>query len=294
MTEQLLSIKTDDGQTLAATWVDAQEPAVGMTVILAGELGYTQSHYAPFAAFLSQNGFDVLTFDYRSTGESSTELKQAAPRLVDCGRLDLAAMIEHARQARPKNQVVMIGHGVGGVLVGLATNNHRLAALLCVAASTGYTSKWPLWLRPLYWLMLKLVPFRSSITERGVARALGPAKIPASILRDWALWCAHPDAPVDTFGVPQHKHFVAWKKPIRCYSFSDDGLATHRAVRTLAARYVNAPQELINCTPENLGVSRLGHDGFFNEPAARSLWEASVEWLHRFVPPDPEAGFIQL
>lgn len=294
MAEECLEVRTDDGQSLAATWKIAQEPAVGLTVILAGELGYTQEHYAPFASFLSEKGIDVLTFDYRSTGESSSELKQASPHLIDYGRLDLSAMIEQARQHKPRQPIVMIGHGVGGVLAGLATNNHRLCALLCIAASAGYTSRWPLWLRPLYWLMLKLVPFRSKLTERGVARALGPAELPSSILRDWALWCSHPDAPLDTFGVPQHRHFQAWKQPIRCYSFSDDGMATHRAVRTLAARYVNAPQELIKCTPESLGVDKLGHDGFFNEPASRKLWEETSDWMQKFVPPDPEADYIQI
>ncbi len=290
-----VEVSTDDGQTLAAIWHDAQEPTVGLTVIIAGELGYNQTHYAPYAMHLCEMGMDVLTFDYRSTGESTAELKNAAPRLIDCGRLDLAAMIEWARQTKPSNPVVMVGHGVGGVLAGLATNNHRLSALLSVAASTGYLRKWPMWLRPLSWIVLRLiVPFKSRFRERGILREFGPEELPASILRDWAEWCTHPNAPVDTFGVPQHRYFEAWKKPIRCYSFTDDGLAPARAVHTLAARYVNAPQELITCTPESLGIESIGHDGFFHGDIAGRLWDESAEWLLKFVTKSEQTNILEL
>lgn len=295
MSQTRIDVSTDDGQTLAATWHDAQEPTAGLTVIVAGELGYTQRHYAPYATHLTEMGIDVLTFDYRSTGESSAELKHAAPRLVDCGRLDLSAMIETARQRQPANTMVMVGHGVGGVLAGLAANNLRLAALICVAASTGYLRKWPMWLRPLSWLILNLlVPFKSRFRDRGILRELGPEELPGSILRDWAQWCTHSNAPIDTFGVPQHRYFVAWKKPIRCYSFSDDGLATPKAVHTLAARYVNAPQELITCTPESLGLESIGHDGFFHRETAGRLWDESAEWLLKFVPKPAQTNDFEL
>ena len=287
MSEQTLEIKTDDGQTIVATAYDAQEPSVEMTVVIAGELGYTQSHYAPFARFLAEQGLHVLTFDYRLMGASTAALKQAAPRLIDLGRLDLASVIEQVRHNKQDHKIGLVGHGVGGVLAGLATNNHQAAALLCVAVSTGYIRRWPMWLRPLSWVLYKyVIPFQAQLRERAALKELGPEKIPSSVLRDWADWCRHPNAPVNTFGVPQHRHFEAWRKPIRCYSFSDDGLATPKAVHTLAARYVNAPLELVTCTPESLGLESIGHDGFFSQPAITQLWEESAKWLQRFVPAD--------
>lgn len=295
MSSKPLTVRSEDGYGLAATWHQAVEPVTGLTVILAGELGFLQTDYARYATYLSEQGIDVVTFDYRDMGQSGSDGPGKPPRLIDLGRRDLAAIIGQATKLRYGNRLLMVGHGVGGVLAGLAENNHHLQALLCVAASTGYIRKWPLWLRPFTWFLLRFyLPLKTRLSRGEMASELGPAVLPSSILRDWAQWCRHPQAPLDTFGVPQRRHFESWRGPIRHYCFSDDPISTPSAVRALGARFTGAPQELIVVDPQSHGLQGIGHAGFFAEDCAHHLWDDARQWMHRVAPGTERPEMIEV
>ena len=57
--------------------------------------GITKNFYHSFATWLSQQGYNVLSFDFRGIGESlHGALKQSTASITDWGTLDIPAAID--------------------------------------------------------------------------------------------------------------------------------------------------------------------------------------------------------
>lgn len=105
------SLNTHDGLSLQLRHWPCT-PAVGTVLIVHG-LGEHCGRYAAVAARLNAWGWHVVGYDHRGHGAS------AGPR----GRLqgdedlflDLAAVIDHVRAARP-GRLVLLGHSMGGLV----------------------------------------------------------------------------------------------------------------------------------------------------------------------------------
>lgn len=78
---------------------------------------------------------------------------------------------------------------------------------------------------------------------------------------DFAAWCRHPDYLVD--------------------DIEGDAAAPARAVDALHAFFENANVERRSVTPQSLGVSSVGHFGFFRERVGGRVWAELVEWLQK-------------
>jgi predicted alpha/beta hydrolase len=66
---------------------------------------------------------------------------------------------------------------------------------------------------------------------------------------------------------------------MRAMSMTDDPWATRTAVERLCAAYTSVKPELLAVTPGELGVSRIGHFGFFRPEHRDTLWRGAAEWL---------------
>ena len=64
----------------------------------------------------------------------------------------------------------------------------------------------------------------------------------------------------------------------RC-CISDDPWATRPAVELLCAGYSSTRPEIITVTPGDVGVSKIGHFGFFRPEHRDTLWRGAAEWL---------------
>lgn len=72
-----------DQQTLSAQYYEC-DAAKGV-VIIGSALGVSQHYYKRFACYLVEQGFHVLTFDYRFTGDSNACQEGAGLALQDWG-----------------------------------------------------------------------------------------------------------------------------------------------------------------------------------------------------------------
>lgn len=117
-----VAIETDDGLTLGAWLVSADDPR-GAVIVFNGNAG-NRSHRLPLGEALSHAGFTVLLMDYRGYGGnpgSATEEGLAE---------DAKAGLEYMKARLPSTPVIYFGESLGaGVAIGLATD-HSPAALI--------------------------------------------------------------------------------------------------------------------------------------------------------------------
>jgi len=284
-----ITIDTADGEPVTAYFREAQ--AARAFVIIAGATGVKQQFYWNFSDWLVEHGFSVLTFDFRGVGESlSGDLKNCRARLQDWGALDMTAVVAWATthiQAATHSQanglplpLHLIGHSVGGQLVGLMPNHGLLTSVIQVASSSGYFKGMPLDFRIKTLLLLRSLPLLTKI------RGFTPTKIvrygenlPAGVGLQWADWCLHPGYVENAFGKTIKEHFYdQFKAPILSISSTDDPIATTKNVDDLLRLFTVCSIKRLRLQPSDFGMRTIGHIDFFRKRCS-NLWSLTTDWL---------------
>ncbi len=275
-----LRLHARDGFRLAAT---LYEPDPGndrnAAVLINSATAVPRGYYDAYARYLAGEGFSVLTYDYRGIGGSRPKsLRGFRARMIQWCEEDQSGMIDWiGGHLRPRHLLV-VGHSVGGQMVGLASNNDRIDALMSVAAQNGYLGHWPAEKRLGIALRWYLIPLVSRVFGYVPGWMGTKEDLPGGVAREWAAWCRRP-------GFLFHGHeerrrgFQRFTKPILAYGFEDDPYAPRPAVESLLREYRNALVTHRHVHPREAGAPEIGHFGFFRERFRDTLWRESAEWL---------------
>lgn len=302
-------VVTTDGVDLIATVHEPSGPAVGTAVIFGGT-AIPARFYRAFAEYLASGGVRAVRFDYRGIGRSRPRrLRGFRASMTEWGTRDATAVWEFSRR-RFEGPVACVGHSFGAQLLGLSDQFQRTTAVVTVAGQMGYFGHWPAPAR--YRLaLLWHVAVPTLTTAFGYLpgwAGLG-VDLPAGAARQWAAWCSHP-----AYLLSEHPEaaqtFAALRRPTVLFSFTDDSYAPEPAVEHLRALLPRDGVQHHRIAPEQLGLGRIGHFGYFRE-GALPLWQATrrylldalagdpaptlvPRWSERPLPADPFSGGIDI
>lgn len=283
MNVEKLKVPATDGYLLAGTlYRSGQEEKIGRFVLINSAMGVKRRYYNSYARFLCESGFTVVTFDYRGIGDSRPRsLRRLEATLRGWAEKDIAGMVEWIQSEHQPEKLFLIGHSVGGQLLGLIPNNKRITAFLAVAAQSGYWRFWPFprnYLLAALWYVL--IPTLTRMFSYFPAKRLGLSEdLPAGVALQWARWGRDPHYIVDDEGRPIRQYFESFKAPILFYSVEDDGYAPKGSVEYLMNCFVNASRKRRHLRPGELGVKSIGHFGFFQERFKSLVWPETADWL---------------
>lgn len=276
-------IRAADGFELAAqAFGDVQRCRAG--VLIVGAMGVEQKFYAPFAHWLAERGFFVVTFDYRGIGDSRpppfrTSLRGFAADVTTWIERDVAAAVDFVAARIGAKPLFWLGHSLGGQILGLVPNRARVAALVTVATGTGYWPqyswrvRWYAW-----WLWYVVVPLATRAAGYFPGHRLGTiGDLPAGVIRQWRAWCLQRDYCVGATGA--YRQYAEVRAPILALSFTDDEFMSRTSVEAMHRFYAQAPREMKRVAPRACGARRIGHFGFFRPRFAASLWPLVSAWL---------------
>lgn len=279
------TVTTRDGVELEATdFGDARACRAGVLIVPA--MGVEQRYYAAFAHWLAEQGFFAVTFDYRGMGQSRPSRYRRSLRGFDAdvfawAQRDCSAMVDDVAGRIGSKPLLWVGHSLGGQILGLVPNRERVAAMLTVAAGSGYWRENSPRLRSyVWWLWYVVVPL--SLRMFGYFPGRGLKKIgdlPAGVMAQWRRWCLDPDYLVGAEGDDVRRRFAEVKTPILSLSFTDDEYMSLRNTESLHGFYASAPREMRRIDPRAIGEARIGHFGFFRRRSADKLWPRAAEWL---------------
>jgi predicted alpha/beta hydrolase len=277
------TITTRDQALLGAMLYRAPDHTRDCAVIIAGAMGVKQHFYRHYASYLAEQGFVALTFDFRGIGSSKErELWGSDVRLWQWGAHDLQAVLAWIIRQYPAHRVLVVGHSLGGQILGLAPYAGRVDGLLGISAQSAYWNHWKLprkLLMLLFWY--GLVPASSYIAGYFPSQLFGLGDpVPKGVALDWAAGGRKARYLLDLYGGGEYDHYAAFKGRLGLWSFVDDGLAPARAVQALGAFYPHAQSvEHHNWTQQDAGGNPIGHMGFFRPGMRETLWEKSAAWL---------------
>jgi predicted alpha/beta hydrolase len=245
--------------------------------------------YRGFAGYLASRGCAVLTYDYRGTGDSQPPRTGRRPPLVgfkasmtDWAALDVTAAVDWMRARYGALPLGYVGHSFGGQALGLIANNTEVSRALLVAAQAGsFRLMTPPEGYRIYGLM-KLV-------GAPLARIMGyaPGRIglgldlPKGVFLQWADWVTSDRYFFDDGQLRALVNFPRYRGALRALSFTDDPWATLPAVEMLCAGFTSIHPDIHSISPQEIGVRKIGHFGFFRPEHRDTLWRGAAEWLQR-------------
>jgi predicted alpha/beta hydrolase len=271
-------VATNHGYDIASTFFHSGG-AVRGSILIAPAMGVRQRFYAPLATWLASRGFLVATFDYFGIGLSrKTDLASVDTSITDWARHDCEAMIVALVKDSPEKPLYWIGHSLGGQILGLVPNRDRISKMITIACGSGYWLENPLGLRlKVWWLWYVAAPL--SIRMLGYfpgKRLRKVGDLPRGVMQQWRRWCLDRDYAVGAEGPEVAAQYAAVRVPITSISFADDEFMSLKNTQSLHGYYHSAPRRMKRIAPADVGVSRIGHFGFFDSRFQESLWQAHL------------------
>jgi predicted alpha/beta hydrolase len=277
-----IQIPAKDGFLLSASLWKQTNPK-GVIALNAGTC-IKRNFYQTFCNWLALQNYDVINYDYRGVGGSSPmNLEGFKASIVDWGRNDIAGVIDWVVTQYPNQKRYMIGHSMGGQVLGLADNINQLDKIVTLAASYGNWKNYTIPRRyktGFFWATL--IPLTTIKHGYFPAQKYNMGENwPKGVAWNWWAWCLRriPHSTIlDNKEIP---HFYKQTKvPISAYFFTDDELATKRTIPHYQHDFANAPLEIKRLHPEMIGVKKIGHMGVFKKKCHK-IWEQILEDLQR-------------
>jgi predicted alpha/beta hydrolase len=280
-----IQLRAEDGYALAATLYEPDRPN-GIALQINSSANTPRRYYRAFAGYLAARGFVVLTYDYRGAFPDETmSLRDSPASLLTWGTRDQAAVTRYLREKYPQHAIALLGHSMGGQIVGLSPAAGELATVVLVASGHGYWRRvrnaYRRWRRALYAyllgpLALRLLGYMPAFVMGGG----GGPKAPGHA-RELLRFCRSPHFFCDERGAALRPHNGDIRVPLKHVLLADDEVVAPGAELDAREFFPNAQVETETLVAGRHGLARIGHFGFFRRSMPEPAWRALAEWIER-------------
>lgn len=266
------TINTTGGHQISFSEFVGSSPAKA-SILIASATGVKKEYYQKFAEFLCQENFNVYTFDYTGIGDSRQgSIKKNKASASSWAQNDLDAAIKLVKGTHIDTKLILMGHSIGGQLIGLDPSSKLADAIILVAAQTGYWRFWNGFNKiKMYTTWYFLIPTLTAVFGYFPGKRLGLSEdLPKNMALEWRKWCCSKNYLFD-----HHPHAKQKYESIHCpiisFSAEDDDFAPRTTVDWLTGKYSKAAVQRKHLIPSELGVKNIGHFGFF-----RSIYKTPI------------------
>lgn len=234
--------------------------------------------------FLSEKGFFVYTYDYRGIGQSRPKpLRASKATMKDWGALDYHTMLQNVFSSHRQFKVIVIGHSVGGQLVGLSSLTQKVDSIVMIGSQTPYVKNYAGLVQKikLTWFWNVLIPVFTPLFGYFPAKKLGLFEdLPSGVAYQWARWAKSSEYMFKEFPEEKEK-FASIQQHALMISFTDDTIAPPLAVKELMRFYPRIKWSHWEMKPEDILLKEIGHFGFFKKRMEATLWKELFEWIQK-------------
>jgi predicted alpha/beta hydrolase len=182
----------------------------------------------------------VFSYDYRGIGGSKPQSLRGFQALARDWAKDMSAVIDWVEQILSPEKIIIIGHSIGGQMMGLLENADKVDAMITASAQSGYwgmqggNQKYAVAFHmyvtfPLLTHLLGYMPWSSFSSAED---------LPKGVALEWARWCRNPKYLLGDKTLPLER-YAQFQAPILAYSIDDDNWGTAPAVDAMMSAYPN-------------------------------------------------------
>lgn len=288
MPSQDFTLTAADGYALAAThYIPDQatlDPISGRAqyVVIGCATAVPRGFYKRFCEYVNGLGLYAIVADYRGIGDSKRgSLKGFKMDYADWSTLDLAAVVSFAHE---RGECYLVGHSLAGHAIGQLPDPNMLKAAYLCGAGAGWAGWMPLAERIKVWLLWNVIgPVATTWLGFQPMSKLGLGEdIPLGVYRDWKRWCSFPRYFFDD-PAPEAKAIAAKfdrvQLPLAAAASTDDLWALPKSRDAFFSGYQQTQVDRIDLAPAQLGVTHIGHMGYFRREVGAALWPQIMSWL---------------
>lgn len=281
--EREVELECRDGVLLRGhVWNGGAGPAFG-TVIINPATGVLARYYHRYARFLANQGFRVLTYDYRGIGASRpASLKGCGYRWRDWGEQDFDAALRFVLSQDQNGPIQVVGHSIGGFLPGFSPGARYIDRMLTVGAQYAYWHDYSeLHRTRLFWKWHVIMPALTLALGYFPGNRLGWLEdLPAGVANEWSFRGRRMERSYPTNERADIlRRFSSVTAAIMAVGVSDDQIASPQAIDRTLDYYSSAEKTRVLITPHDFGMEEIGHFGLFHERHREGFWTQSLEWL---------------
>jgi predicted alpha/beta hydrolase len=276
-----LRIHAADGYPLSVTSYTPKS-SNGQVILINSATGVKQKFYSDFATHLALQGFRVFTYDYRGIGNSKpSTLKNFGASMHEWGTLDYHAVLKYLFLTYTDCQTTVIGHSIGGQILGMSPLSENVDRFITIGAQTPYLKNFDGGFN-----RLKLI-FFWHILIPALTRLFGyfPASklrlfedLPEGVADQWADWARNKNFLFEELPFMKQR-FNALHQDSLMLSFTDDTYAPIGAVKDLMAFYTNLNWSHWHLSPKDLGQKSIGHFSIFRSSVGFHSWNKLISWI---------------
>lgn len=277
-----VTITCTDGYSLSGRFYQSKQSIEQLPILICPATGITQGFYHNFSEWLSEQGFNVMVFDFRGIGQSLYgPLRESNASIQDWGQLDIPAAIDLLLNKTQQEKVTLLGHSAGGQLLGIVPNYDKVAQVISISGSTGHVKGLKGRTKRMAPVMFNLIfPVSSLIKGYGATNFLGMGEnLPKNVAKQWAQFCSKPGYVINAIGKTIFDDYHSEIQcPITVYWSSDDEIATEANVKDLLRLYPNAQTDMIELRPQEHGHKAIGHMLMFKK-SHQNLWSKITQTI---------------
>lgn len=269
---------TDDDVPLAlhaASRKDAHK-----VILISSATGVRKEFYKDFSLHLANQGYVVITFDYRGIGDSvSDAYNPHSIKMSQWAIHDLKAVLDWVNE-NYQFPIYFIGHSIGSELLSLVENNHLIKRALFVGTTHGYWGYLPLRakLKVLYFSYFIAPILGCFFNYTPISKKGFGANLPAGVTREFGRWLRQKNFYFDSLGkhYPDHRQSYQAKTKI-LISDDDEYIKLSGTLKFIEqASVTNAEVHII----ESSRYGKVGHFGMFRKRHKESIWPLMIDQLN--------------
>ncbi len=268
---EITKIKTRRGHWITAS-VFRQNS--NLVLIISPAAGVKQSFYYAFAEFLNAHGIIIVTFDFYGIGESlDGSIQQVSINAAEWGIYDLEAIITFSKNSFSLARIMVLGHSIGGLLLGFARSAMDLDKVLLVGSQSGYCGFWKEFSKVKMWATWHIIfPVLTNLNFYFPSKSFTRMEnLPKEVALQLSQWSRNPKYFLSEYA-EDILYFKSILVQVTSISIEDDEFAPQQAVNWLTLRFSNAQVKRIHLAPAEFGLRIIGHFGIFEGKNRPKLW----------------------
>lgn len=280
-----MTIPATDGYPLSSKIYPAYDTSVAKNkvLIINSATGVDKKLYHHYAIFLAKQGYDVVTYDYRGIAASRPKkLKGFEASFTDWGKKDFSGIINFVKNEFPEKKILVLGHSIGGTIIGMTEKNKEISGIINIGAQTAYYKDWPKdRMLQIYLLWHVFFPFITSLLGYFPGKSLGMLEdIPKGVINQWhsRRKCVDMKAQMESNDI--HFFYDQCSAKLLTLGIADDPIGTEKAIKRIHHLFLKSEKELQIIKPSAIPIKKIGHFGFFSRKFEESLWYQTVTWYN--------------